>query len=160
MKILALSDSHASLLHMRRLINQLHPAQVVHLGDHYDDAETLALEYPHIRFHMVPGNCDSFRCAPNVPKILCYDIGGIRFYMTHCHLHGVKSGLGHLLTEAHKSGAQMVLYGHTHRAECFPYDGIWVLNPGSCGSAGGSAGLIEIEDGKITDCRIVLLSEL
>jgi hypothetical protein len=30
-----------------------------------------------------------------------------------------------------------------------------VLNPGSCGYGGGSAGLIEIQNGKIVDCRIL-----
>ena len=160
MKILVLSDSHASLFHMRRLISQLQPEQAVHLGDHYDDGEALALENPHIRFHQVPGNCDRFRCAPDLPQTLCYDIGGVRFFMTHGHLHGVKSGPGHLLAEARKNGAQMVLYGHTHVAACFPYEGMWVMNPGSCGSGSGSAGLLEITDGKIVDCRILPLAEM
>ena len=39
-------------------------------------------------------------------------------------------------------------------------DGLWVLNPGSCGSFGGSAAVMQIEDNKIVDCRIVRLQDL
>ncbi len=160
MKILVLSDSHASLSFMRQCIQKLKPAHVVHLGDHYDDAEAMAQTFPHIRFHMVPGNCDAFRCPKGVPEVLCYDIGGVRLYMTHGHRHMVKSGIGHLLAQARQEGAQAVLYGHTHRAECFCHAGIWVLNPGSCGSYGGSVGLLEIAQQKITACRVLQQAEI
>ncbi len=160
MKILVLSDSHAALSFMRLAIEKVKPDQVVHLGDHFDDGAAMAQENPHLRFHQVPGNCDRYRCDPNQVPILCYDIGGVRFYMTHGHLHGVKSGPGHLLAEARKSGAQAVLFGHTHRAECFCRDGLWVLNPGSCGSYGGSVGVIEVEQGKITACSVLEQADL
>ena len=53
-------------------------------------------------------------------------------------------------------GAQAALYGHTHRADCHQEeDGLWVLNPGSCGSYGGSVGLITIENGQVTQCTIL-----
>lgn len=160
MKILVLSDSHASLSFMRRCIEKVKPDHVVHLGDHYDDGEAMAQENPAIRFHQVPGNCDRYRCAPGTHEILCYDIGGVRFYMTHGHRHGVKSGIGHLLSEARRSGAQAVLYGHTHRAECFCDNDLWVLNPGSCGCDGRSAGVIKLRDERITACYILKQADL
>lgn len=161
MKILVLSDSHSALQFMRKCISKMKPDHVVHLGDHYDDGAVMAEENPHIRFHQVPGNCDRYRCAPGTIDVLCYTIGGVRFFMTHGHKHCVKSGTERLLADARSKGAQAVLYGHTHSPECTQEnDGLWVLNPGSCGSYGGSAGIIEIENEKISACRIVGQAEL
>ena len=68
----------------------------------------------------------------------------------------VKSYLGALLRDARLCRVQGVLYGHTHVADCHQEeDGLWVLNPGSCGYYGGSAALIETQDGRIISCRIL-----
>ena len=161
MKILVLSDSHSGLRFMRECILRTKPDSVIHLGDHYDDGQALAQENPHLVFHQVPGNCDKYRCPLNTPQILCYPIGGVRLYMTHGHCHHVKQGLWALLSDARKAGAQMVLYGHTHQADCHrEEDGLWVLNPGSCGSFGGSAGLVTVENGQIADCCLITQAEL
>lgn len=161
MKILVLSDSHSALSFMRRCIAAVKPEHVVHLGDHYDDGVAMAEENPHIRFHQVPGNCDRYRCDPGLPAVMCYDIGGVRFFMTHGHLHGVKMDIGRLLSDARKNNAKAVLYGHTHQQACFQdADGMWVLNPGTCGTYGGSAGVIEVQENKITACRILQQAEL
>lgn len=161
MKILVLSDSHSVLGLMRRYLQVLKPDAVIHLGDHYDDGEALRQENPHIPFHQVPGNCDRYRCPVNAQPILCYDVCGVRLYMTHGHLHNVKQTRIRLLSDARAVGAAAVLYGHTHEADCHrEEDGLWVLNPGACGSWGGSAGIIEVENGKIQSCRILSVSEL
>ena len=155
MKILVLSDSHSALRFMRLCIDKVKPDAVVHLGDYFDDAEAMAEVYSHIRFHQVPGNCDRGRCPMNQPEILCYDVCGVRLYMTHGHRHFVKSGTFSLLADARAAGAQAALYGHTHIADCRQEDGLWVLNPGSCGSCSGSAGVIETEGNKISACYLV-----
>ena len=80
--------------------------------------------------------------------------------MTHGHIHGVKSGIGALLGDARRSSARIVLYGHTHRAQCYQEpDGLWVMNPGTCGY-GGSAGLIEINDKKQISCQLLTEMDL
>lgn len=156
MKILVLSDSHSSLHFMRRCIRTVRPDSVIHLGDHYADGQVIARENPDMVVHQVPGNCDRNRCPLSVPRILCYPIGGVRFFMTHGHNPDVKRGAGPLLAEARRSGAQAVLYGHTHSAVCRrEEDGLWVLNPGSCGAYNKTAGLIVIDGGSITECRIL-----
>lgn len=161
MKILVMSDSHSSLRFMRRCLEKLCPDQVIHLGDHYDDAEALAEEYSHIRFHQVPGNCDRYRVHPGVHNVLCYSMGGVMVFMTHGHLHQVKQDTDRLLVDARVNGAQLVLYGHTHRAECYQCDdGLWVMNPGSCGSDAGSVGLVEIQNEKISACHILRQAEV
>lgn len=161
MKILVLSDSHASLRFMRLAVARLKPDHVIHLGDHYDDGQALAEENPHIIFHQVPGNCDRFRCAPWLQDTLCYPIGGVKIFMTHGHKHAVKSDTYRLLADARMNGASLVLYGHTHCPACHQEDDdLWVLNPGTCGSDGGSVGLVEIENKKISACRILRQTEL
>ena len=161
MKILVMSDSHASLSFMRLCIQILKPDQVVHLGDHFDDGTAMAQENPHIRFHQVPGNCDRYRYDPWCADVLCYPVGGVRLYMTHGHKHGVKSGPGHLLADARESGAQAVLYGHTPQAQCYQCeDGLWVLNPGSCRGYSGSVGVLEISGERISACYLVTQAEL
>ena len=61
-KILVLSDSHSALSFMRLAIVKLKPDAIVHLGDLYEDGETIAFENPTVPYFGVPGNCDKFRC--------------------------------------------------------------------------------------------------
>ena len=155
MKILVLSDSHSGLSFMRSAIRAVKPNVVVHLGDYYDDGQAMADENQHIIFHLVPGNCDRDRSYQIRPEVLCYSVDGVKLYMTHGHNHHVKSSLFSLLQDARSNSAQAVLYGHTHCPECHrEEDGLWVMNPGACGSFGGSVGLIETDQGKISTCRM------
>ena len=161
MKILVLSDSHSALRFMYACMAAVKPDAVVHLGDHYDDASALAEDFPAVRFYQVPGNCDRYRCPPGIPEILVTKVLGASLYMTHGHKHNVKLYLGSLLQDARACKVQAVLYGHTHVADChLEEDGLWVLNPGSCGYGGGSAGLMEVENGRITACRLLRQEDL
>lgn len=156
MKILVLSDSHSALSFMRRCITAVMPNAVVHLGDHFDDGEAMKEEFPGIPFYQVPGNCDRYRCPPWQPPILIDRVCGVDLYMTHGHKHSVKSYLGALLQDARTAKVDAVLYGHTHQAKCYrEEDGLWVLNPGTCGCYGGTAGLIDVVDGCIQRCCLL-----
>lgn len=161
MTILVLSDSHSTLRFMRRCMRTIQPDAMIHLGDYFDDGAVLKEEFPDIRCYQVPGNCDRYRCPPGQPEILIDRICGVDFYLTHGHRHQVKLGLGALLRDARAANVAAVLYGHTHAADCHREDdGLWVMNPGSSGYYGGSAGIIETRDGKITACRIVKEADL
>ena len=161
MKILVLSDSHAARSFMCLCVERLCPDAVIHLGDYYDDGQVLAERYPHIRLYQVPGNCDKYRTPPYVPDILIERIGGVNLYMTHGHRHHVKAGNGNLRAAARLCNADAVLFGNTHQPECFREDtGMWVLNPGTCGSYGGSCGLITVKDGAIVECAVLRESDL
>lgn len=161
MKILVLSDSHSAMRFMRQCVETIKPQAIVHLGDYYDDGETLKELYPHIELHQVPGNCDRYRCPPWVHTTLCYDVCGVRLFMTHGHKQGVKSSTATLTAEARAMHAQAALYGHTHVAEVHECeDGMWVMNPGTAGYGGGSAGLIEAENKTIISCRIISAENL
>lgn len=146
---------------MRECIRAVRPDAVVHLGDYYDDGAAMAEEFGLSRFYQVPGNCDKYRIYTPVAETLVEKVCGVRLFMTHGHIHRVKQGLGALMADARKTGAQGVLFGHTHAAYCRQEeDGLWVLNPGSCGFYGGSAGLVETDGNKITGCRILRQPEL
>lgn len=156
MKILVLSDSHSSMRLMRLAVQKVKPDAIVHLGDYFDDGQSLNEEFPHIRFYQVPGNCDRYRCPPSANEILILPVCGVNLYMTHGHRHQVKTHLGLLLRDARASKVDAVLYGHTHIPNCYQEpDGLWVLNPGSCGYGGGTAALIETENGKIIGCNLL-----
>lgn len=161
MKILVLSDSHSGLRFMRDSIEILRPDAMIHLGDYFDDAKAISEDYPHIPLIQVPGNCDRFRYMPNQPEILIQNVYGAELYLTHGHRHNVKMTTGLLLRDARAAKVDAVLYGHTHVADCHQEpDGLWVLNPGSCGYSGGSVGLMVVENRKIKNCRILRQSDL
>lgn len=161
MTILVLSDSHSTLRFMRQCVDVIQPDILIHLGDYFDDGAVLQEEYPQIPLLQVPGNCDRYRCPPGQPEILVDSIGGVRFYITHGHRHQVKLSTGILLKDARAAKADIVLYGHTHAADCHREDdGLWVMNPGSCGYFGGSAGVIELSGGKIETSKIVREEDL
>ena len=161
MKILVLSDSHSAISFMRCCVDAVCPDAIVHLGDYFDDGQALAEEYPRIPFYQVPGNCYRFRCPRWAQEIRIEPVLGVPLYMTHGHRHNVKMDTGLLIRDARASRSAAVLYGHTHVAECRQEpDGMWVLNPGSCGYFDGSAGLMEVSGGRILSCRILRQSDL
>lgn len=145
---------------MKWCIDRLHPDTVIHLGDYYEDAQILSEEYSHIPFHMVAGNCDRGRVPFQARELLCYDVGGVRLFMTHGHNHHVKQTLYSLLADARAAGAAAVLFGHTHSALCTREEDLWVINPGSCGSYSGTVALLEIEDKKISACAILTQADV
>lgn len=59
------------------------------------------------------------------------ELEGKRILMTHGHRYGVKSGYLRAVYAAKEQQADILLFGHTHRAECFQEEGLWVLNPGA-----------------------------
>lgn len=156
MRIMVVSDSHSGLSYMKLWGKLLKPQVIIHLGDYYDDGQVMGEEFPDCRLLQVPGNCDRYRCIGQEPEVIFARLDGVGVFMTHGHLHHVKSGLGGLIAAARTARAQVALYGHTHEALCLELeDGLRIMNPGSCGSSGGSVGLIQIEQGNITVFRIL-----
>lgn len=148
MNILVFSDSHRSLSGMYRAIDAHQPDQVIHLGDHQRDAEEVAYAYPKLPICMVPGNCDGWTMEPLKKQIT---LAGKRILLSHGHLWGVKRGYEAAVADARAAGADILLFGHTHRSLCQQLeDGLWMLNPGTSRT---SYGLIVIEDGLI-QCSI------
>lgn len=142
MKILVFSDSHGTLKYMEAAIAAQKPDHIVHLGDYVRDAEALRIRFPQIPITNVPGNCDYGDPSPT-DKVITLD--GIRIFMTHGHRYQVKYMYLRAIYAALEQEANILLFGHTHRAECFEEKGLWAMNPGAAGT--GSYGIITIDNG-------------
>lgn len=161
MKVLVLSDSHSTLGFMQTCVEAVKPDCIIHLGDYVQDGDFLSSEYPHIRLFQVAGNCDRYRVPPDFPEVLVETLGGVCIFMTHGHLYSVKLYLEKLIADGERCGANIVLYGHTHEPDCRRLEnGLWIMNPGSCGYYGGCAGLIEIHSPDNYICRLIHSSDL
>ena len=124
------SDTHGSTAGMAAAVRRVRPDILVHLGDHIRDTAVLEREFPDLPLHAVPGNCDFAAREPD-PDI--FFAGPVKVFATHGHRYYVKSTMDSLLNAAHFSGAQLVLYGHTHIARIDYYGGMTVVNPGTSG---------------------------
>lgn len=149
MRILVLSDSHGNVENMARCVELTEPDVILHLGDCQRDAETLHRQFPSLPMQSVPGNCDWG--AVDAPEVLT-EYGGVRILMMHGHTRNVKASTFSAVYAAREMGAQVLLFGHTHRP-LVDYDGsLWVMNPGSVGRGFPCTyGIVTITGGKI-DC--------
>lgn len=141
--IAVFSDSHRKLDPMLNAVRDINPDLILHLGDHERDAGCLAELSVEVR--CVRGNCDSGSVARDTDTM---EVQGIRIVMTHGHKYCVKLGLDSLLNMGHFTGADVLLFGHTHRPLCEHRGGILLLNPGTAGEGRRlTCGLIHMEDG-------------
>lgn len=152
MKILVFSDSHSYLELMEAAIQKEMPDHVLHLGDYERDYIQIRRKFPGIPMQNVSGNCDF---GTNTPDIFLAKISGVSIFMTHGHRYYVKSQYLRVIYAAQEKNADVLLFGHTHRAECFRENDMWVMNPGAAGRR-GTYGMIEI-DGGVIQCRLASL---
>lgn len=157
MKLLILSDSHQEINTMAEAVRREAPDAVLHLGDHYEDAQKLALQFPDIPLYAVEGNTDY---APGAPVELLLAFEGKRVYMTHGHLFGVKMGLTSIKRKGYAVAADLVLFGHTHQPLLQDAGDMTLMNPGTIGRYGRgfgknnpTYGVVAIVDGEMK-CRI------
>ena len=154
MRILVCSDSHGTVGGMLEAVEREHPSLVLHLGDLLRDAGDLAYRMPELAVCQVPGNCDGWT---GEPKERYFEVEGRKILMGHGHQWQVKSGYEGAIAVARRQGADILLFGHTHRAYCQQEDGLWVMNPGSIRTGpGASYGMILLEKEK-TLCYTTVL---
>ena len=147
MKILVFSDSHGNYNSMLDAVALESPDMILHLGDHDKDCDDIELLYPEIPLRSVRGNCDRFSAGLDTDEFL---LDGKRFFMTHGHLFGVKSGKTRIISKAKDRDADVLLFGHTHVPHFSVADGLAVINPGSIGSGGKYYAVLEIKNGEIS----------
>lgn len=154
-KLLVFSDSHGATSSMRFAVERHRPDYIVHLGDCEPDAKWLSTLFPELPLISLPGNCD--HPSPKAILTRLLDFEGIKIFMTHGHPYDVKRGLLKLELAGREAGADIVLFGHTHQQLCVEKDGLWLLNPGSCGVWNPGCGLVTIQNGSI-QCSLLDLS--
>ena len=93
-------------------------------------------------------------------EVLQLTLDGVKFFLTHGHRYSVKYTLDALLNAAYFAGADMVLFGHTHRAVSETMQGLYVVNPGTAGvGALCTYACIETENGAIRTVGIHAIPE-
>lgn len=144
---------------MVRAIRQQQPDAVFHLGDCERDTQRLEKEFPDLPLYRVCGNCDREPVNPEVQQLT---LDGVKFFLTHGHRYSVKytaSGRP-ASTPPISAGADMVLFGHTHRAVSETMQGLYVVNPGTAGvGALCTYACIETENGAIRTVGIHAIPE-
>ena len=113
MKVLIVSDTHGREQNLAEALEQTGPIdQLIHLGDVEGGAEHIRELAGDAPAAIIAGNNDFFCDLPN-ERI--FTIGGHRIFMTHGHGYFVHSGTLYLKREARKKGADIVMFGHTHK---------------------------------------------
>ena len=129
MKILIVSDTHGREQNLAEALKQTGPIdQLIHLGDVEGGAERIRELAGDAPAAIIAGNNDFFCDLPN-ERI--FTLGGHRIFMTHGHGYFVHSGTLYLKREARKKGADIVMFGHTHKPYMEEDNELLVLNPGS-----------------------------
>ncbi len=157
MKILVISDSHNVILdsQIEDIKKEGQFDLLIHCGDKYNDADKFAEKLQIEKVINVPGNCD--HSVIGMEPTIIQEIEGKKFIITHGHLFYVKLSLNQLKAFAKKKKADVVLYGHTHKAKNVIIDNTLFFNPGSTifpNDGKASFGIIEITEGNINS-RIV-----
>ena len=152
MRIGVISDSHGDIFAVKRAVAQMGSVDIlIHLGDHYKDAEIILKELKRDIIY-VKGNCD-FSHTVECDKII--NIEGKKLMLTHGHRYNVKSNYLNLYYKALEEEVNVVLFGHTHYAEIFEKDNILFVNPGSLSRPRGPAqtyAILTIDSGFIVPC--------
>lgn len=155
MKIVVFADSHTDVRTMGSVVQKEKPHLVIHLGDHITDGLRLQDMYPDIPMEFVVGNTDSI---PGYPYEKTIEHKGKKIYMTHGDRYDVHLGLSRIFYKGESTGADIILFGHTHLAYLENKTGILMMNPGRIGRVSRNTidatyGVIQLEDDHIT-CSI------
>ena len=167
MKIAVFSDTHRSIDGAIGAIRRHNPNLIIHLGDHYQDAQKIHMEFPYIPMECVPGNCDY---VPDEKAVKQLNIMGVTIIITHGHHQRVKETLNGLWNLAYYAEADIVLFGHTHtpmyeyvtptadakEIGALPYH---LVNPGSARGQHPTWAMIELEEGAVKNIRLMDIYE-
>lgn len=151
MKIAVISDSHNIENNIRNIIKYLEDADIlIHCGDGADDIRLIE-EYFNGKIYIVKGNCDF---GEIYPEQLLIELNGKKIFIAHGHKHNVKMNYNNIFYKALEVGADIVTFGHSHKAIILENRGVTLMNPGSIslpyGSDNKTMGFIEIDNnGKI-----------
>lgn len=124
LNIVVFSDSHGKRYNVMTLAARTKPDVVLFLGDGLADLDALP---EGVDVRAVRGNCDLF-AQIDAPSNRIVTVGTYRFFLTHGHREGVKMGEKVAILRALDEDADVLLYGHTHRATVHTYGAGEVLH--------------------------------
>ena len=120
MKMAILSDTHGLL--RPQVEEHLKTADAILHGGDINRQEIVDQLRQYAPLYIVRGNNDK-EWAQSIPHDLTVTLGGVTFYMVHNKKEA----------PADLAGADVVVFGHSHKYVQEERDGIFWLNPGSCG---------------------------
>lgn len=129
MRVLVFSDSHGRVGPMEDTVALYRPDAAFHLGDVTRDADNLRLACPELTLYQVRGNCDLMAGSIQTEGVV--RLAGKTIFYLHGHTRYVKQGVGLAVEAAREVGADILLFGHTHRPLRTQYDGLLAVNPGA-----------------------------
>lgn len=149
MRIIVFSDSHGDISRAMEILDREEYDLVIHLGDYSEDGRLIRekIDRP---VYQVRGNCDYYDLDTDLEQVLV--LAGKKFFLSHGHDYGVKHNYNRIFYRGLELGADIVLFGHSHRPLILR-DKIILFNPGSISlpqpGEAASYGLIRIEDGQV-----------
>ncbi|MDD6492369.1 MAG: metallophosphoesterase [Firmicutes bacterium] len=128
MRILIVSDTHRRNENYIKVLERVSPVDmVIHCGD-IEGSEYLIAESAGCPVQMVVGNNDFFSDLPREKE---FEIGKYKVWLTHGHNYYVSMSNEVIKQEARMRGADIVMYGHTHRPVVDIDEDVIAINPGS-----------------------------
>ncbi|MCI8865332.1 MAG: metallophosphoesterase [Lachnospiraceae bacterium] len=130
MKILIVSDTHRKDDHLKQVIKEQAPFDMlIHLGD-IEGSELEIGDWVDegCQLQIVMGNNDFFSTLEREVEL---EVEGHRILLTHGHYYNVSLGPEWLYQEAEERGCDIAMYGHTHRPYLGKRGNVTLLNPGS-----------------------------
>lgn len=123
-EVIIVSDSHGLTKELRTITERHETKDKIHCGDSELQVNAEFI----VPYQTVKGNCD---WNANFLEEKIMEIDGLKIYVTHGHLYGVKSSLQKLQYRAEEVGADIVCFGHSHIAYAEKIGDILYINPGS-----------------------------
>lgn len=127
MKILLVSDTHGRDERLEEVLKLEKPDFLCHMGD-LEGSEDHIRVITKCPLAMVSGNNDFWT---DLNPEVTFELHGFRIFMTHGHYYYAYSGNEQLKSAGRRNGADIVLFGHTHRPTLEFDKDIIVANPGS-----------------------------
>jgi len=149
MKIGIVSDTHRNKEYLHLVVNWLiskkHITQLYHLGDDYEDVIDLADKG--IELVQVPGIYHKNYLDGSLKKTHIEHIMGLRILLVHSFDKDVDAN--------ERTMSDVILFGHTHKAELKLIDGLLLMNPGHLKSTidkheKASFGLLDVQDQNVS----------
>lgn len=152
MQFLIISDSHGHADRINTAIERVGRIDgIFFLGDGVRDIDYV--DARGVPIYAVRGNCDILSGETDYPEERLVTVGQKNIFMCHGHRYGVKYSLDNLIYAAEEKNADIVIFGHTHKAfECrfIPDDykvlskPVYFFNPGSLSGYDASFGVLNI----------------
>ena len=128
MRVLIVSDTHGRHGGLDRALQEAgNIDMLIHLGD-VEGGETYIDAVADCEKHIIRGNNDFFSELPREEE---FYIGSHKVFITHGHAYYVSLDPEYIREEGKARGAEIVMFGHTHRPFFEDDNGIIAPNPGS-----------------------------